>query len=281
MKKQVEELSDEQLAILNQGYPQSDESNRTVYPRLGMLSKDDTEESGTGKSKKITVIEASGTFFTESDKGETDDKGKKKWTREYLKGEEIDVIIAFERKRLRMYDSNMKKFYTTPFYDSHEQVLPLYLDKKIVKRGLPSELQALFPKMTQTGKKSSNLKEETILFVLLDGEMYMIELSMSSKWNFMSYKRKVGVPTVVTTLGTVEDEFGSNTFRKLTFTVSRKITAEEFELVKEYQGTLKDQVESDARQLANSATQALPAGDDGLKEFEDKSEEIKKSNKNF
>jgi hypothetical protein len=131
MAKKTNELSAEQLAILDQGFPVANEnSNSLILPRLGMLSKDITEETGTGKLKKIKVIEAAGTFFTERDMDEVDEEtGKKKWTREYIDGSEIDAIIVFHRRQLRMYDSSLEKFYSTPIFDTADQVVPLYLDK--------------------------------------------------------------------------------------------------------------------------------------------------------
>lgn len=264
-KKEVStELSAEQLAILNEGYPVSEEDVRTTYPRFGMLSKDITEESGTGKNKKIEVIQASGTFFTEKDEGEVDENGKKIWTKTYIDSEKVDVVIVYHRRQLRMYDSSLEKFYSTPIFDDPNQVVPLYLDKQVVKRGTQAQLQEMFPSVTLKGKPSSKLKEETILYVLYNDELHQFTLSQSSKWNFMSYKRTVNPSSVLTTLSSEEDTFGDNTFRKVTFKNKRGINGGEFTGVVNSQRTVKNSVEADKRFFAPQI--AAPAND-GLDEI--------------
>ena len=257
MTKNKKELTEEQLAILNNSYPVSEDSNALTLPRFGMLSKDITETTGSGKLKKIEVVEAAGTFFTERDNGETNDEGKKVWTKTFLKGKTQNVIILYHRRQLRMYDSSLEKFYSTPVYDTADQVLPLYLDKQVVKRGTQAELQAMFPAVTLKGKPSSKLKEDTILFVLFEGEMYQCNLSQSSKWEFKNYGKNRNPSTVITTLDSVEDTFGDNTFSKMTFTEDRKIDGDEFDSVMENQTIIKDKAEGDKKFLLSTA--ALPS----------------------
>ncbi len=241
-------LTEEQLSILNESYPVSQENIRILYPRFGMLSKDIVEESGTGKNKKIKVVQAAGTFFTEKDLGEVNDKtGKKVWTKEYIDGDTVDVVIAFHRRQLRKYDSSLEKFISSPIFDNAEQVIPLYLDKQVIKRGTQKELQALYPALTQKGKPTSDLREETILYVIYSGEMYQANISQSSKWEFKTYSKGVNPSTVVTTLGSIEETFGKNTYRKLTFKTARMINSDEFDVVTENQSQLKETVKSDER----------------------------------
>lgn len=248
MAKKETQLTEAQLAILNESYPVIEENSRLILPRFGMLSKDITEESGTGKNKKITVIQASGTFFTERDLGETDDNGKKKWTREYIDDvEEIDVVITYHRRQLRKYDSSLEKFISSPIYDTSEQIIPLYLDRQVIKRGTEKELQSLYPALTQKGKPTSDLKQDTILYILYNNELFQCNLSQSSKWEFKNYAKKVNPSTVVTIIGSVEETFGDNTYRKMTFTNKRMITSVEFELVNEGQVILKENVKADEK----------------------------------
>jgi hypothetical protein len=243
----TKQLSEQQLSVLNENYPVSTDENRQSFPRFGMLSKDITEETGKGKTKKIDVIEVAGTFYTEKDKGETNEDGKSVWTREYLEGETADVIVAFHRYQLRRFDSSLNKFYSTPVYDTPDQVLPLYLDKQIVMKGTEKELQSKYPKLTQKGKPSSDLGKNTILFVLYKDELYQLNLSVSSGWAFSAYKRSINPSTVVTTLGSTEETFGTNTYRKMSFTKGRSIDVNEFEQVSENQTTLKTTVENDSK----------------------------------
>ena len=247
MKKTNNELSEEQLAILDQSYPVSDETSRLQLPRFGLLSKDITEATGTGKNKKIEVIQAAGTFFTESDEGEVNEEGKKVWTKKFLDSDKVDVVILYHRRQLRMFDASLEKFYSTPIFDSPDQVVNLYLDKQVVMKGTQKQLQDKFPTLTLKGKPSSKLKEETILFVLLDGVLHQCNLSQSSKWEFKSYAKSINPSTVVTTLGSIEDQFGDNTFRKMTFTKKRSINGGEFNEVIDNQKIIQEKVESDKR----------------------------------
>lgn len=268
MKKEIKTLSAEELSVLNESYPVSDESTKLSLPRFGLLSKDIVEETGKGRNKTIKVLESAGTFYTEKDLGEVDEEtGKKIWTKEFI-GEAAEVIIAFERKQLRKFDVSLKKFISSSVYDNKDQVIPLYLDKQVIKRGTPDMLQSLYPALTAKGKKSSDLKEETILFVIYKDELYQCTLSQSSKWSFKDYKKGLNPSTVLTMLNTSEETFGTNTYRKMTFTNIRNLTQEEFDLVKTFQGDLKEKVASDAKYfLENAETKALPAGKDELDEY--------------
>jgi hypothetical protein len=256
-----EKLTEAQLALLNEGYPASDDAGRLTLPRLGMLSKDIMEESGTGKNKKYKVVQAAGTFYTESDEGEVNEEtGKKVWTKRFIDDAEgIDVNIVFHRRQLRMYDSSLEKFYSTPIYDSADQVIPLYLDKAVVKKGTPAELQAMFPALSLKGKPTSKLKEEAILYVVYNGTLHQMNLSQSSKWEFKSYSKGLNPSTVVTTLGSQEDTFGSNTYRKVTFKSAGPIKAEDFDAVIEAQSTVRETVKSDERFYLGAGTEDAEA----------------------
>lgn len=256
-KTEVATLTADQLALLNQNFPVSDEQQRLSLPKFGMISKDLTEETGTGKNKKITVVQAAGTFYTERDKGEVNEEGKKVWTKDYIEGETVDVIIGYHRKQLRFFDKSLKKFISTPIYDNDEQVLPLYLDKQIIKRGTEKELQALYPKLTQKGKPSSSLEKNIILYVLYEGELYQFQLSVSAGWEFKSYLKKVNPSTVVTTLSSTQETNGSNTYNKTMFNIARQITGKEFDTVIEIQDLMRTTAETDARFLIGSGEQAV------------------------
>lgn len=241
-------ITEEQLAILNDSFPVIEgSSEKLILPRFGMLSKDITETSGTGKNKKIKVLQSAGTFFSEREHPELDEDGKRVWVKTYFDKETIDVVIVYHRRQLRMYDSSLEKFYSTPIFDKPDQVIPLYLDKQVVKKGTQAELQAMFPAVTLKGKPSSKLKEEIILFLLVNGELHQCSLSQSSKYEYLTYAKSVNPSACITTLSSVEDEFGDNVFRKMTFKKSRIIDGNEFELIKESQDILISKVESDKK----------------------------------
>lgn len=270
MSKKTElALTPEQLQLLNQAYPVNEEGDRLVLPRLGMLSKDIIEETGTGKNKKIKVIEAAGTFYTESDEGEVNEEGKKVWTKKFIEGDTIDVQIVYHRYQLKRFDKSLEKFFSTPIYDTADQVLPLYLDKQIIKRGTEAELKALYPKLTQKGKPSSDLNKLTILYVIYNGELHQMNLSVSSGWEFSSYKRKVNPSTVITTLSSIEETAGSNVYRKMMFNINRVINSEEFNLVTDNQALIKAQAEADSKFLlsAGEKTEEVVAAEEEYEKF--------------
>jgi hypothetical protein len=265
--QEVSVLSEEQLAILNENFPQSDESNKVNYPKFGMLSKDLVEESGTGKNKKIEVIQAAGTFYTEKDLGETDAEGRKIWTKNFIDSETVDGIIPFYRYQLKKFDASLNKFISSPIYDSEDQVLSLFLDKQVIKKGTEKELQSLYPALTAKGKPTSDLKKYTIIYFIYEGETYQFNLAISSGWNFSTYKKSINPSTVITTLGSIEDTFGTNTYRKVTFTKKGSISPEDFNVVVENQNSFREQAER-AQQLSLSAGDA----DNKFEKFNDKEE---------
>lgn len=249
--KKGKELTAEQLAVLNSAFP-VDENIRTTLPRFGMLSKDITEESGVGKKKTIKVIESAGTFYTEKDRGEVDEKGKKVWTREYL-GEKVEVIIILNRKQLKLYDASLKKYISSPIYDSKEQIIPLYLDKRQVAMGTEEELRAKYPKTSAKGQLTSKLDIVKILYVIYKEELYQFNLSQSSGYNFSDYKKILSPATVITELSSVEETFGTNVYRKMMFVSKGPITQDEFDIVHDNQTKILDQMRSDANYFLKQA----------------------------
>lgn len=249
------ELSQEQLALLNQSFPVGDEPVKLMLPRFGMLSKDITEESGKGKNKEIKIIQPGGTFYIEKDEGEKNEEGKNVWTKHYIDGETVDVTIVYFRYQLRYFDKGLEKFYSSPIYDNAEQVLPLYLDKKPVMKGTEKDLQSKFPDQTASGKPSSKLKKYTILYVVYNGELHQFNLPISSGWEFSSYKRRINPSTVVTTLSSSQEEAGTNVYYKTLFNVARPITQDEFDHVVGNQDKIKQEVEATQLLLSSGAVQ--------------------------
>lgn len=271
MKKTQElaPLSEEQLAILNGNYPVNEDSGRMILPKFGLLSKDIIEETGTGKNKQIKVIESAGTFYTEKDMGETNEEGKKVWTRTYLPGEVVDGIIVYHRYKLKKFDKGLDKFYSTPVYDNAEQVLPLCLDKQVIKRGTEKELRSLYPKLTAKGKPSSSLEKKTVLYFMYEGELHQLEISVSAGYEFSSYKRKCNPSTVLTILSSTEETFGTNTYRKMQFNIARPLSSGEFDLIAENQDIVKSTVESDAKFMLASGNEAVISNmsEEDIKDF--------------
>lgn len=257
-------IDEKELATLNEAFPVVESTNRLLLPRFGMLSKDIVAESGSGKSKKIKVVEASGTFFTEVGNGDDMEKT-------FLEGEEKDIIIVFHRKQLKYYDKGLEQFISSPVFDTDEQIIPLYLDKRVIARGTRQELQDLYPALTQKGKKTSDLKEHKVLYVIFEDTFYQMSLSISSGWSFGKYAQTFrdgqSPATVVTSVGSTEETAGSNTYRKMDFNSKRAITASELELVKENQLLIKEVSKSTQEFYLSESTKSIESADEKLKNF--------------
>ena len=240
-------LSQDQIQELKLQQPIENSYQKMHFPELGMLSQDETEESGTGKAKKIEVINAAGEFFIKT-KEEVIEDGKTKnvYSNKYFDGETLEGIIVYHRKMLKMWDAGNKVFITTPIFDDENEIIPLFSSgKKYTKDGMEvkgniKQLQSLFPAVSAKGTPTSKLKQITILYVLMDDKMYQMELSASSTWLFSDYKRNNVVPAVVTSIGSLEDTQGVVVYRKCTFKSIGSISTEQFETVKQMVIDIKD-----------------------------------------
>jgi len=217
--------SEDVLAELNQTMPSEPGYSRTNFPRISFVGKDETEtvtNKKTGK-KEIKIITEAGTFIQEV---------YNKETKEYEKTElglEIDILTVYQRKQLKHYDESSKSYTSSPIYDTDEDIVPLFENKKVIERGTPEELRskARFTEM-KDGKKKSTLEEQKVLYVMFEGEMHELTVRGSSGWNFSKYRREVpNISAVVTTISSVQETTGSNTYNKMTFSVKRDITNDE------------------------------------------------------
>lgn len=216
----------EELAVLDGSYPVEQGPAKIFLPRIEYVSQDQTE----GKGKSMKVITEAGTFFKSIQTDELDENNKKVWKNEEL-GKEIELIILFERKQLKFYDG--EKYVSSPIYDTEDQEIPLFKDKKEIDRGTPKELKARkqYQGKSAKGKDISKLEENKILYVLLDGEMYQFSVRGTSMYAFSAYKRTVQPNKVVTVLNSEPQENGSTSWNQITWTVKRPLTTEEVTLV--------------------------------------------------
>lgn len=226
--------SDAQLAELSADFPMEASYTRMMLPRFGMASQDRTEEEGTGRNKTIKIVAAAGTFFIEKESEDTvtreDGTEGKVWNTDYLDEENPEIIILFQRKQLRYYDEEDKKYTSSPVFDSNNETVVLFRDRKEFARGTVEELKAMFPGKDKKGKDISLLKDEKILYVLVNGDLHQLNLHGSSMWAFTKYAGKVVPPSVVTILGSEAKENGAVAWNQMTFTAKRKLTSEEAEM---------------------------------------------------
>lgn len=234
-KKEITKVaSNEALAELNQAYPVERGGQSITLPRLGMFSQDKTEETGSGKNKKITVVNAAGEFYIEKQSEETDENGKAVWKKEEI-GTEIEGIIFFKRYQLSFYDEGTETYTSSPVYDSKDEVIPLFSDKKEVDRGTSEELKQRYMYTDKSGKEKSKLEEHRILYILYEGKPHQLNLRGSSMYSLLSYERKVQVPTVITRFSSEFMKKGEITWNKMTFSVVRTLTAEEATTIRDLQ----------------------------------------------
>lgn len=240
MKKEITVVaSEDQLALLDQSFPVEEENRGPRVPRIGFLSKDVTEESGTGKAKKIKVIESAGTFYKDVESEEVDPSTKKKlWEKQYItdkagEPESLDVVIFFNRRQLRMYSDADGVYINSPVYDSPDQKIPLFKGADKIGEGTEAELRAMYPALTKKGKPTSDLDIVKILYFLYEGGIYQMSLSQSSKYAFEAYKRDVKtVSRYVTRMGMSEEMTnGSNVYRHVTFEKHETISKDQADII--------------------------------------------------
>lgn len=215
--------TEESIALLRSQFPVEQGFQRTFLPRLGMVSQDQTE--GKGKAMKVTT--EAGTFYTEKQGDREDEEtGKKLWVKHEI-GSEIEGVILYQRRQLSYYDEGSQSYTSSPVYDTDEDIVPLFLDKKEVARGTPAELKKKYEYTDKDGKVKSNLKDNRILYVLYDGQVYQMNLHGSSMYAWMNYSRKVLPPAVLTRFSSEEKENGAIAWNQMTFTAVRNLSEDE------------------------------------------------------
>ena len=221
-KQLATQADKEVLAQLAQSFPTDPGALRIMLPRISMASQDKTE--GKGKATKV-IIEA-GTFFTEAQADELDEDGKKVWTKEEI-GTEMDAIILFQRKQLRHYDEATETYTSSTVFDTDDEIVPLFANKKEVARGTPEQLKKGYEYTKPDGKIGSKLEDNKILYILYKGEKHQLNLRGSSMYAFKTYCKGTQPNTVVTRFGSEAKEKGSNCWNQMTFKAVRQLNADE------------------------------------------------------
>jgi len=218
------QVNSETIELLKNSFPVEQGFSKIFLPRLGFYSQDQIE----GKGKAMKVVTEAGIFYTENQSDEVDENGKKLWDKKEI-GNKISIQILFQRHQLKMYDEKTELYTSSPIFDSPDEVLPLWCEKKEVAKGTPAELKAKYKYTDKAGKVKSALENNKILYVLLDGVMYQMNLRGSSMWSFNSYTKKVVVPAYITTVTSEFCEKGEIQWNKMIFTAARPLTQKEAE----------------------------------------------------
>lgn len=275
-------MTDEQKAQMQQDYPQEAGMQRIMLPRFGLVSQDITEEVKDPKTKKktINVLSEAGTFFTEKQGEEEEtvevdgkDVKRKKWDRTEL-GTEAEGTIIYQRKQLKYYDESTEEYTSSPIYDTDDEEIPLFLNKKEIKRGTPAQLKTLYPGTNQAGKAISKLEDNRILYILIDGEVYQCNLRGSSMYSFFTYGRKTLVPSVLTKFASEPKEKGSINWNMMTFETVRELTKDEADAVLEKVGEIKQGIAAEKAFYANQAGTAQVEGESD-EDFEKRKKALK------
>lgn len=222
-KKEVMNIVDEEtLALLAESYPLEVGINKISLPRINFWSQDKFE----GKGKSAKLVKEAGIFLLEKQGDEVDANGKKVWTVTQL-GTEIDAIILYERKQLRLYDEDTEQYTSSPIYDNDDEILPLWCDKKEVARATPGELKAKYQFVDKEGKTQSKIEDNKVLYIEYEGEAYQMTLRGSSMYSFKKFSKATIPPAVLTNLSSIPRVRGTNSWNMITFTPKRNLTKEE------------------------------------------------------
>lgn len=251
-------MNEAMLAEMRNEFPVDASFNRVQFPRLVFKSQDQTE----GKGKAMKVVMEAGTFLTETATDEVDENGKKVFAKEEL-GTEIEGIILFQRKQLSYYDESTESYTSSPVYDSDDEIIPLWCNKAEVCKGTPAELKKKYEYVDKDGKTKSNLKDNRIVYVLLngiDGELYEMNLHGSSMYSFMTFTRATLAPSVLTAMSSESKEKGTIAWNQMTFTPSRGLTSTEGTQVMAKIKEIKDGILEAKAYFASQKTTAPTGG---------------------
>ena len=257
--------SDKQLEKVSSVYKSEEAAVRIYFPRLGMYSKDKTEQviNSRTKKKELKIIGESGEFFIQRETEETDGEGKKIWETVDL-GKKINLHIIYKRYQLRKYDEKTELYTSSPIFDFDDEEIPLFCEKKEVDRGLPKDLiEKDSYKDPETGKTRSLLEEQRVMYVIYEGEVYQMNLRGSSMWALKAFERANGNPTqFLTTITPEHKKRGSNEWDCMKFEVSRKVTSAEAELIEEKQKELMEKIAEQKAGFADADTAEGTGKDD-------------------
>jgi hypothetical protein len=234
--------NEETVAALAIGFPVEEGFTRIRLPRMDYQSQDLTE----GKGKTMKVVVEAGTFSTEHPTDEENpETGKKIWDTKEI-GTEIEATIVFQRKQLSYYDEPTETYTSSPIYDNDDEIIPLWRNKAEIDRGTPAELKSReeYKTTTQKGKPSSKLKDNRILYILHEGELYELSIHGTSMYAYKDYAKKCrpAVPAVLTVFNSESKENGSIAWNQMTFVAKRLLSDKEAVIVLEKQTELKDAI---------------------------------------
>lgn len=250
------------LEALKNAYPQHKEDSyeRTILPQIRFKAKAVLDENGE------KVIMKAGTFVLVT-RSEDKDEHDKYTYNESVIGTSLMVDVLYERYRLSYYDSANNAYVSSPVFDDKDQVVKLFSGGKEYASGTVAELQAL-PEFTieEDGKKKCKLQLQKVLYVLYNGGVHEIALSVGNGFGYRNYKKDTIVPLVHTVLDSTKTEHGGNKYNEMTFTAGEYLTEEEAQNNLTLVQSIKDGIEAERAYYGQAssapAMTALPSGDE-------------------
>jgi hypothetical protein len=253
----------EALQALSNSFPVEQGFTRIMLPRLTFKSQNVTE----GKGKNMVVTIEAGSFLVERETDETNDEGKKVWSKDDI-GTSIEGTVVYQRKQLRYFDETTEEFTSSPIYDNDDEIVPLFCNKVEKHRGTPAELKALYQYTGKDGKVKTNLEDNRILFILKDAELFQLNLRGSSMYAFMKFCREMKstpIPGLMLKFESQPMEKGSIEWNQMTFTPVRTLSGEEVATILNHIAEIRQSITDEKAYFANqnaTPTAVLPAKDD-------------------
>jgi hypothetical protein len=241
------------LAALGAQVPADAGFARIQLPRIAFKAKAKFEQDPDDE-EKMKVIYKAGSFFTERETDEKDEEGKAVWDKENI-GTTLEGIVVYKRKQLRYYDEPGQTFYSTPIFDTPDQIIPLFAGSKKIASGTPAALKKMdMFKYEKEGKTRSYLSDNTVVYLLVGEELFQFSItSIGAIIDFSRYGQKVqyGLAANVTRFTSTKEVKGDNNYNALAFASARLITADEATLVQEKINLIVDAINAEKEFYAN------------------------------
>ena len=219
MSKEIQISEGSALEALRASYPQHAEDNyvKNNLPQIRFKAKavlDDDDKVVTKAGTFVTVVRS---------EEKVDDKYE--YTENVL-GADITVDVLYERYKLNYYNSGDNAYVSSPVFDNKEEVVKLFSGGKEIASGTVAELQGQYL-IEKDGKKKSELQLLKVLYVLYDGDVHEMTLSLGNGYAWRKYKQETMVPVVHTKIASKKTEHGGNKYNEMTFTAGEYLTEEE------------------------------------------------------
>jgi len=249
------------LEALKNSYPQHTEDSyvKVVLPQIRFKAKAVLDDAGEA------VILKAGTFVLVKRSDEKDEHDKYTYEETPI-GSSVTADVLYERYRLSYYDSANNAYVSSPVFDDTKEIVKLFSGGKEYASGTVAELQAM-PEFTieEDGKKKCKLQLQKVLYMVYNGELHEMTLSLSNGFAWRKYKQENMVPLVHTVFDSKKTEHGGNKYNELTYAVGGYLTEEEAQANLTLVNDIKTGIEAEKAFFGKAqapAMTALPSGDD-------------------